>query len=614
MVNYGRTGIFPRKALQRWIAHLRLRGRRHIRACALALGVFGLLALILSYSDKLQSSAILYGGFRSISRKSPLHAMRAVDAREIHTWPLEKKCKWYFGNGKREQWLNEIIDTTHGRMNDAAVASAVMERLRVFESCFMDVDMRLREGFGEKTDIYALNKDLFPFLKETNDWSDLLPEVVDINEGSTYLLGNNDPHTTFKMDIDVPFWENLRRSSSGRGIVLTVADFHLDQLKRLLNVLDELENKMPIELVYKGGDFSSSSIDVLKKYVLERTKQRVRLVDCSRVFDSAHEPKIRRFLNKWLATIFNSFEEILLLDVDVIPFVPTDKFFKLDGYAKTGALFFKDRTLSQYLPTSCIKAVQLQTPSLEENRVWGHHMRYSAPLTKNGDFELENTIEAEVMYNYFIDRYRHQVETGLVVMNRKEKLFSLVTSLMLHLNLRFTECFHGDKELFWLGQLLSGKEYSIHPMPAAIIGEIQRGKWKLIGTEYKICSTQIAHPDTDGTILWVNGGLWNCKHEGAAEQEFYNSHRYFARKFGTKEKLADWYKQPLKITGAFSPELLNAKWQQRKECLHSTYCSSVLVRDEQQLRSLQDAAMSTHNHFASIWCTLPDEAELRGII
>ncbi|AEY94837.1 FAAR183Cp [Eremothecium gossypii FDAG1] len=609
MVSYGLMGNFSKKMVHRGMGRWRFRGHRwslrYIRICVRTVMVFSMLALVLQYSGKILVASILHNSVRP-SSKTPLHTVHAVEQRQFGRWPLEKKCQWYFAKEKRQQWLNEIIERSRGRMKDASVTAAMLERLRVFDTCFMQGDIGLREVFGEDINLYSLHHELFPFLKKVRDWSELLPQVLDLNDGSRYLLGNKLPEQAFKVDNDLPFWENLRRSSSGRGIVATVADIHLDQLKRLLHVLDELGNKLPIELVYKGNDFSRLPIKRLKRYVRQHTKQRVRLVDCSRVLRSTHIPKIKRFMNKWLATIFNSFEEIILLDVDVVPLVPIDSYFKLPGYTKTGALFFKDRTLPEYLPVSCTKAILLLPPSSEENKLWGHSMRYRTPMTKAGALDRTNSAETEVMYNYFIERYRHQVETGLVVLNRKQRLFSLVTSFMIHLNLRFSECFHGDKEVFWLGQLLTGNEYSIHPMPAAIIGELQQGERKLAATEYRICSTQIAHPDTDGTVLWINGGMWNCKDNKAAEEDFSDYNRYFTRKFGSQQKLADWYKQTLKVTGVFSPELKNSKWIPAKECKQSAFCSSVFVHDDEELQSLKDADISVCNHLASVWGSLPE--------
>lgn len=61
------------------------------------------------------------------------------------------------------------------------------------------------------------------------------------------------------------------------------------------------------------------------------------IVDLSPILDEKFaREQITSFHNKFFAAMFNTFEEVLLLDADVVPYVSLDEFFNLKGYKDTG--------------------------------------------------------------------------------------------------------------------------------------------------------------------------------------------------------------------------------------------------------------------------------------
>lgn len=60
--------------------------------------------------------------------------------------------------------------------------------------------------------------------------------------------------------------------------------------------------------------------------------------------------KFNEFGNKILAILFNTFEEMIFIDADAILIQNPEKFFQLNKYQNSGALFFRDRNTPEYRP------------------------------------------------------------------------------------------------------------------------------------------------------------------------------------------------------------------------------------------------------------------------
>ena len=214
---------------------------------------------------------------------------------------------------------------------------------------------------------------------------------------------------------------------------------------------------------------STESIAEISK-IAKEAKQKVYLVDCSTVLDTEFSKKyISFFQNKWVATLFNTFKEYILLDADVVPFVESDYFFDSPSYRQSGILLFKDRVMkSEQTFSYCIEMLREVEPSGQERKSIGSKLIFDSSLP----FSSINSEEASVYYNFFKKLQLHHVDSGLVVVNKLEKLNGLLMSFMFNLNGKLQRCVYGDKEIFWLGQLYAGQDYSINPVDGGIIGPV----------------------------------------------------------------------------------------------------------------------------------------------
>lgn len=143
--------------------------------------------------------------------------------------------------------------------------------------------------------------------------------------------------------------------------MISLGENGVGDVKRLLKVLRAIGNKLPIQLVHKGDVPKAAMQDIIKvgrgDFNLEienqfhsiGNPQDIWFVNAEKTLNSSSSHLFQRFSNKWIASLFNSFEEMILMDCDSVPFVEPELFLEATEYKDTGALFFKDRMIDEYI-------------------------------------------------------------------------------------------------------------------------------------------------------------------------------------------------------------------------------------------------------------------------
>ncbi|KAG2736358.1 hypothetical protein G9P44_000448 [Scheffersomyces stipitis] len=390
------------------------------------------------------------------------------------------------------------------------------------------------------------------------------------------------------------FWKEVLKSMSGSGIVVSASDQQVTEVMNLLKVLRFLENELPIQIVHKG-DLNRDS----QKRIIEigrgvdtphdKFKQNVWFVDVSNCLHIDHLNKFTRFKNKWLSVLFSSFEEIILMDADTVPLVKPSTLLQNEKYKRSGALFFKDRALSETIWSSEVYLYKSLLPNNLEQRVFG-----TALQTKR---IFENT--------FFRLNRRHFMESGLVVLNRNHHMTGLLMGCQLNMWDLTSKPVHGDKELFWLGQLLSGQEdFEFANKHAAAIGQVeQSGKIK------KVCSTQVAHFDDNGELIWINGGLSTCKKNSACYD--YSRFKNLRGNFNSCLSLDSYYQHPIapKVALITAPKEYSMfqrslGWKQQPDlgCLGYFWCThSDSNAENDELIEFNSTFREYFQNLANIW-------------
>lgn len=344
------------------------------------------------------------------------------------------------------------------------------------------------------------------------------------------------------------FLSNFKKMLNGRGIVLTIADGHLDTTLRLINLLKALENTLPIEVVYYKGLSQESMTKLVhacrKETVMENKVlplQDISFVNVSTAVKPEYIEKFSQFGNKILATLFNSFEEMILLDADTVILENPEFFFNLAKYKKTGTMFYKDRSTVEYRPKYDLVFFRKLLPSLMDS-VW-----FNFPQT------TEYTLE-----NEFFKGLNHYMESGLVVINRSKHFTQPLIMSQLNFHLSVQARVYGDKELFWLALVISGDEnYSFNDHFLASIGQLtpssERDPSKYNSKE--LCSNHPGHinDEDDHSLLWFNSGFMHCGQNEKVDfkHEFKDGQRYTSIK--SLEKFKAFFYDKLILKHAIVP-------------------------------------------------------------
>lgn len=527
--------------------------------------------------------------------------------------PLSDKCRYMIDAtyAMNQDWSNDrIVDFYGNEEVDDLLISLLGERLRLFDHCFIAGGLSMQEVFEIKSLIDPHDRSnispedflrrVFPFLREADDQTSdpMWPEIINLTSGE------KEPVPDLPREFNTDFWLNWQAIAKGKGIVITLNEASEHLFYKQLKVLEHHGNSLPIQIITSGNELSAEFRKKLQE-IVESSSQQVYLVNCSPLLDAHFAKKhIVNVINKWLAVIFNTFEEVVLLDVDAVPFVPVEDFLLDKSYKESGILMYKDRFMPEERTFQyCVDMLKDVEPSWQEKNLIKSQIRYHSGL-----IDFDKSEEAAVFQRFSHDLLLHHVDSGLVVINKVRNLDGLLFSFMLNLDAKMKRCVYGDKEMFWLGQLYAGQNYSIYPIDGAIIGPMRESVEKGSAV-YQICASQIAHCDDSQDLLWTNGGLKTCKRNHGAELDFENDPKYFKERYGDLATLQSIYNAPLNIEGMIIPKS-QERWMQLEECSGYIYCATATEEDPisdsrksvlGHISIFDEYTLKRYNSIVSIW-------------
>lgn len=512
--------------------------------------------------------------------------------------------------------VKESIEQMHeGSTENNISLSHLTEHLRIYDYCFISGGLQLSSVFNSldvgPNGIPEYNKQLFPYLDFDNNINiPMLPIIYQLTLGEKQVVTSSQKVKNIPK-FNENFWLSWIDYSSGKGIVVTMAQSDVPMFKKLLSVLQFIKNTLPVQIVTTGHDFDEETTGLLSQFAMEYD-QDIYIVDCSPIINKTYrETHITGFLNKWMATLFTSLSEAILIDIDAVPFVTPNKFFKMKQYKQNGLYMYRDREiLKDGAPDTCLDTFMSVLPSKKELslRLKGFNFpqyMQSLVLQHNLKSDHSNKMENEVFQNFFLKGNMHQVDSGLIVIDRKKQISSLLMAFALHISQVFEHCIHGDKEFFWLGPLLAGNNYNIDLVNAGTMGMLYATEEYGTG----ICATQIAHVNQDKELMWSNGGLNICKFAAAAVTDFKVNEAFFTSRYRDSESLQAIYDSPLNIDGIVIPNVKDIPWMQTRECTQYRYCAyfkeaknvkDVSIRNGAVIR-LKKWQYDKYNKISNIW-------------
>ncbi|CAN3503897.1 hypothetical protein DICA1_F12772 [Diutina catenulata] len=414
----------------------------------------------------------------------------------------------------------EDVERAEKRIHDALVEqdrnttrrlTDIMTVVRMYNTCYLDPKLD-----GEFDDTEEIERRVFPYLTGKEPTFQLYDGPIQ-TEVPVYDASHQPREVKSQ-----GFWNQYRSKFNGRGIVVTAYDHHDGELIAEIYNLRMLNTSLPMQVVHYndiGPRFKEKIIRAARDpmpladnpppgVTPDMNPIEVWFVEVEESVDTDLRAKFHSFGNKFLAVMYNSFEEMLFLDCDLLVFKKPEVFFDMTGYKETGALFWQDRHTS-----------------------WGLNRRdpdiYTAlmpPAVEEEWFGTKQATNHTLGLNFFRFGTKERQESGVLVIDRMDHLSSLFMAAEIFFFDKTKHKFHGDKECFWLGFTINGDEnYAWNKNAGATIGNPTKDRgWVFKSNNERrrsmeICSVQIAHIDSDdGELAWINGGglnkgktLWN---------------------------------------------------------------------------------------------------------
>lgn len=366
----------------------------------------------------------------------------------------------------------------------------------------------------------------------------------------------SDPH--FKIvNHTEPYFYRFKQQIGGKGIVMSVSDRFMADTSALLKALRVVGNTLPIQLVHRGDlsvanqvrlvEIARNELPITAKDEYNKLKslnfamfdphlppQDIWFVDVSNVLSKEHKDAFNGYLNKLLAYTFNLFDEMLLVDLDIVPYTNPEKFFESSQYRELELLFFKDRTHDERVQDFDTDFFHSMLPNEVDDAMFGVRTATNKTLGNR----------------YMKLHFKHFMESGVVALKRSRYWDGIPISLQLLRWKPVMERVWGDKELFWLGLSIAGIEsYQFNEYHVAAIGPLSKKDYN--GAK-ELCLTHPGHISSDdNTLVWINLGVMTCKRADAAVEDFDRVGEQMG--VGSVEDLERFYKSPLKITHAIIP-------------------------------------------------------------
>ena len=318
-------------------------------------------------------------------------------------------------------------------------------------------------------------------------------------------------------------WIRHRRTST--GMVMCVSDKTAPAAAQLISTLRNIVNSaLPIELAYAGdGDLSPATREILLK--VDKDLSFIDLLDI--YDDSAVGIRHGGSFMRPFAMLASSFEEVILVDTDVIFLqAPDAVFYQHPSLRASGTLFWHDRA---YRP-----------PADFSRRDW-----------VKGLLKEREPSSSLVDSLFWTDDLWQEMDAGVVCMDKSRPavFMSLVFATWMNSEpVRLDaalETIATDKETYWLAAELSGTSYAFAPNYAGILGTVPSPS-----QPDQVCGVQMLHRDHYARPLWFKGGLQKNKfhkepvYEAMTHYIFPNGARMEAQPRWRYDSDGVWWAQP----------------------------------------------------------------------
>lgn len=242
-----------------------------------------------------------------------------------------------------------------------------------------------------------------------------------------------------------------------RGIVIPCCDRYMHVVLENLQILRGVHDcQLPIEIWYAGNELDDECIEALKAF------SPISFKDIAAI-RKENPKKFRGWQIKGYAIGYTNFDEVILLDADLMLFQNPEILFDHPGYIQTGAFLFRDQTWSiqggidssdfakpftdsYYFARKRFLTKVIEKPSSYLPQEWSHYWDPEIKPTKTIKISLDH------------------VESGCVLIDRKRHARGVESIVDLNRDYKETyKLFWGDKETYWVAFEMEKEPYFVNP-------------------------------------------------------------------------------------------------------------------------------------------------------
>lgn len=429
----------------------------------------------------------------------------------------------------------------------------INENIKKFTGPISNLDYKMYPYLSGKLPLFQNNHGKYFYgpeslpdlnLNNFNDLQNLKNDFFDIS-----LIELDESINQFHIE-NIPYWNYYKNFLNGSGIVISINDNFVNDVIKLLKNLQFLGNYLPIQLIHRGDLSNLNKIKILNSY---KNNNKIWFVDISHCINEKYSNEFNKYYNKLLAYTFNSFENMILLDNDIVLFENPVKLFNSNEFKISKSFFFKDRLLPYRMSSNFLNFLKKVSPNIFDNFFFGFNQI-------DNSFWLNN--------EYFQNNYFHYMESGLVVINKLKYWNGIILSTQLPFIQSTIIGSWGEKEFFWMSLLISGfNDYKFNNNWSALVGNLNNNN--------NICSSHPAHIVND-ELIWINSNILNCpKFSNDLLIEDFNklpNYNNFLN-FDSIEDLEIWYKNPISFDYFIIPDVDNLN--QLNLCDNYMWCSNI---------------------------------------
>lgn len=250
---------------------------------------------------------------------------------------------------------------------------------------------------------------------------------------------------------------------NGRGIVMVMNDTTVISGALTIIILRRNGCKLPVQVFYAGDDLTDQNrkcIEDIPGVTIKSLSQKLELP-----LEALRGTQARVY-----ALIYSSFQEVLLIEPDVLFFRNPDYLFNDPNYQTTGALFWKDRKIQSYWD----KKVYDWTRKLISYRKGDNRILDK----KGGNYQSRDLL----IFNK--ESHVKTMEKLWVITKEWETVYNYIP---------------GDKESYWIASELAKDNYAFIDYYPGVIGEVHMDL---------ICGHTL-YLDPTGQFLCWNGSMFH---------------------------------------------------------------------------------------------------------